>query len=195
MPSTALSDWSSKRSTGLNNLQSVHATFTGGRQGRQWATEKLNHSLILSLAAEFQGFARDLHDEAIGCILAQVTTDTDTLRLLRANFEHNRFVDSGNANAGNLGNDFARLGIGLWGDIKTAYPKRGPQWNDALTRLNAARNAIAHNNRAQLLTAVGQQPLTLRSAKRWRSSLNGLTAAMDKVVGAYLKNLTGVDPW
>lgn len=195
MPSAALLDWSTSRATGLDNLQNVHSTFTGRRQGRQWATEQLNHSLILRLAGEFQGFSRDLHDEAVTCIVDHVSTDADTLRLLRANFERNRFVDSGNANPGNLGTDFGRLGLTLWGDIRALYPTRGPQWNDALTRLNAARNAIAHNNRTQLLEAGRQQPLTLRSARRWRGSLNGLTAAMDKVVGAYLKNLTGKDPW
>jgi hypothetical protein len=195
MPSIALLDWTSGRADGLDNLHQIHSTLTGGRKGRQWATAQLNQALITRLAAEFQGFARDLHDEAITCILNHVASDADSAQILRANFEHGRFVDSGNANAGNLGNDFGRLGMSLWGEIKTAYPVRGPRWNTSLTRLNAARNAIAHNNPTQIALVSREQPLTLRTATQWRSALNGLASAMDKVVGAYLKTLTGNAPW
>jgi hypothetical protein len=196
MSSIALKDWKSTRLSGLDNLETVHTTITGGAQGRQWATEQLNQSLIVRLAAEFQGFSRDLHSEVFNLMLDnQVSTDAGTLIILRANFMHARFVDSGNANPGNLGNDYARLGIALKDELKSKYPSRQPQWYSSLDRLNRARNAIAHSNAAQLAKCRDEQPLTLRSAKRWRSSLNGLAVAMDAVVGAYLKDLYGKDPW
>jgi hypothetical protein len=63
MTSVALQAWRSTRANRLDRLQSAHTAIGGSGPGRRWLTEELNHALILRLAAEFQGFARELHDE------------------------------------------------------------------------------------------------------------------------------------
>ncbi len=195
MSSAALQDWQSVRSQGLDSLMAVHSTVTGGRQGRQWATEQLNHAVILRLASEFQGFSRDLHNEAITFILdVGVTANPAIETILRANLEFGRKLDQGNSNRSTLGNDFVRLGLPIVQEIKASSAINRRRL-DGLDRLNNARNAIAHNNPTQLAEVRVVQPLTMRSAKAWRRNLNGLTAAMDRHVGAYLKDLTGQQPW
>lgn len=195
MSSVALHDWKSFRSRGLDNLMSVHSTVTGGRQGRQWATEQLNHAVILRLASEFQGFSRDLHAEAVTFILdVGVTAGPAIAQILRANLEFGRKLDQGNANGGNLGSDFFRIGLPIVQEVKRVSTANKVRL-EGLERLNAARNAIAHNNPTQLAEVASVQPLTMRSAKSWRGNLNGLADAMDRCVGSYLRDLTGQQPW
>ncbi|MBE0011675.1 hypothetical protein DXT87_18160 [Arthrobacter sp. AET 35A] len=173
----------------------VHSTVTGGKQGRQWATEQLNHATILRLASEFQGFSRDLHNEALTFILdTGVTANSAIEGVLRANLEFGRKLDRGNANKSNLGNDFVRLGLPIVEEIKASSAMNANRL-EGLDRLNDARNAIAHNNPIQLATVIAVQPLTMRSAKKWRGQLNGLAVSMDRHVGAYLEDVTKKKPW
>ena len=65
MTSLALNRWIVDRSAALGRLERVHGTMTGGLSGRPCDVTELNHALFLRLAAEVQGFCRDLHDEAI----------------------------------------------------------------------------------------------------------------------------------
>jgi hypothetical protein len=64
MTSVALNAWRSTRAGRLDRLRSAHTAIGGSGRGRRWVTEELNHALVLRLAAEFQGFARDLHEES-----------------------------------------------------------------------------------------------------------------------------------
>ena len=196
MPSEALHEWKTGRTTGLDNLVSLHGLMTHGKPGRQWLTEELNHALITRLSAEFQGFCRDLHDEAIEALLTETTVPSDAIRqVFRARIENGRDLDSKNAQPGSLGNDFARLGMTLWDDLYECYPFKGKRWNAQLTRLNDARNAIAHNSPEKLLAAAAQQPLTLGSYRKWKTMLNEMSYGLDKVTGSYLKKVTGVESW
>lgn len=196
MSSRALQEWRTSRATGLDNLVSIHGLMTNGKPGRQWLTEELNHALITRLSAEFQGFCRDLHDEAIDALVTEKTVQSDAIRqVFRSRIESGRDLDSKNAQPGSLGNDFARLGMTLWDDLYDCYPHKGKRWNAQLTRLNDARNAIAHNSPHKLLAVAAQQPLTLGSYRRWKTMLNEMSYGLDKVTGSYLKKLTGVRPW
>jgi hypothetical protein len=56
--------WASARTDRIKRLRAAHQTLGGTGPGRRWVTDELNHALILRLASEFQGFARDLHDES-----------------------------------------------------------------------------------------------------------------------------------
>ena len=80
MPSAALSDWKSHRATRLDRLLAAHRTVRVANSGRRWITEELNHSLILRLAAEFQGFARQLHDETSEVLVAALAPDDPAAR-------------------------------------------------------------------------------------------------------------------
>lgn len=196
MSSNALADWRGPRSSGLDALVQAHLAVTGGVRGRPAFTKELNHALIARLASQLQGFSRDLHDEVIDCLLTGATVPDAAIRqVFRTRLEDGRFVDKGNANPGNLGTDFLRLGITLWPDIYAAYPFKGPHWNKELDWLNLARNGIAHNDVVKITAARGVHPLTLATFKRVRGVLGQFCAGMDVVVGTYLKAVTGVTPW
>jgi hypothetical protein len=64
----------------------------------------------------------------------------------------NRQLDNGNAHPGSLGADFSLLGMALWDALKTAHP-RATAWNNDLSALNEARNAIAHAEEGRLVSS------------------------------------------
>lgn len=196
MTSAALVDWSTTRATRLDNLLAAHRALGGGTPGRKWLTVEINHSLIVRLASEFQGFCRDLHDEAIAAVLREkFPYDYAMGPLVRALLENSRKLDSGNASWGNVGADFARLGISLKDELSERYPRKYPKWVTKLDRLNDARNAIAHDDRTRLADCIAVQPLTLSTFHSWRSALTEVASGLDAVVGAYLKDLNGRRPW
>ncbi|WP_142928057.1 hypothetical protein [Mycobacterium marinum] len=196
MPSDALIRWQDERSAVLDSLEAIHEQVTGKRRGRQTATEHLNLALFVRLAAEFQGYCRDLHDDA-AIVIADSLADEYAARIpvLLSALVRGRKLDVGNAGPGNIGNDFANLGMSLWPDVCERYRAWGPKWNQVLERLNKVRNAIAHSDAAALDEVKRLQPLTLATFRRWRGSLNTAASGFDKVVAAYLSYLTGAAPW
>ncbi|MFD3706634.1 hypothetical protein ACFWUP_26150 [Nocardia sp. NPDC058658] len=190
--SRALDRWNQSRRGSLDSLESVHSTVTGGRRGRQYATEQLNLALFVSLAAEFQGYCRDLHDDAAFAFTDRIGSESDRWTdVVRSALVRGRKLDQGNAHPSSLGSDFQILGLDLWRRVHVAYPNRGKKWNESLTALNIARNAIAHRNDAQLAAVKAAQPLNLASFRRWRRSLDGAATGFDNVVGAYLTETIG----
>lgn len=177
-------------------METIHATVTKGRRGRQWLTTELNHALIARLASEFQGFCRDLHNEAIAAFVTRESVPGPVFRqVFRSRLEDRRELDTKNATPSSLGSDFLRFGMALWPEVRTAYPAQGALWSARLEALNYARNAIAHNDVHKLTIAASIQPLTLSSYRKWRRALNLLALALDNVVGSYLKQMTGTQPW
>ncbi|QMU70262.1 hypothetical protein [Streptacidiphilus sp. P02-A3a] len=149
------------------------------------------------MAAEFQGFARALHDESCDFLSDHAIVNNPALKnIFRSNLAHSRQLDRGNANPGGIGGDFARLGLQIWPTLKLAS-KKGAQWNAALDELNIARNAIAHDDQAGFLKLPpSRYPITLAVVKSWRSSLDGLARSMDTIVGDYLTAISGgQQPW
>ncbi|MGW1346958.1 hypothetical protein ACWCOV_38305 [Kribbella sp. NPDC002412] len=197
MASAALGRWQTERSAALDNLVAAHSAVSGGSPGRKWLTVEVNHALIVRLAAEFQGYCRDLHDEAIDAFLnSKLSSEAQTATVVRALLTTGRKLDIGNANWGNIGSDFAKFGVSVATELKAAYPRRYRGWTGKLDRLILARNAIAHQNPADLAEASALQPLTLATFRNWRSALNGVAIGLDRVVGTYLKDLDGtVAPW
>jgi hypothetical protein len=197
MPSRALRAWQVERSSRLDRLLSAHAAVGGTGPGRRWATAELNHALVLRLASEFQGFARELHDEAVTALTTFVAGGrADLAESLGAPYVVARQLERGNAHPASLGHDFGLFGIYLWDELATAYPARTPTWRARLVALNHARNALAHDNTDKLArVTVAGWPMTLRSVRRWRKSLDGLTTAMDHVTRRRLVRLTGTVPW
>jgi hypothetical protein len=111
--SAALSEWKTDRAVRLNRLVAAHRTVRG--VNRRWITDELNHSLILRLASEFQGFARALHEEASQAVVAAlIPNDPDRQDALLAAFLTGRRLSSGNAEPEALRRDFGRFGLSLW---------------------------------------------------------------------------------
>jgi hypothetical protein len=189
--------WAAARADRIKRLRAAHEAFGGTGPGRRWVTDELNHALILRLASEFQGFARDLHNES-GLFVARSLApgDQQLQRSLRLPYSLNRKLNQGNADPGTLGNDFSLFGIELWPELQARYPSHAKGWNQKLSALNTARNGIVHDDSAKIARVQGDGwPLTLRSVDRWKSSLDGLTRGMDSVVGGQLKLKYGTSPW
>lgn len=198
MASLALARWSADRTAALDRLERVHTAMTGGLAGRPRDVTELNHALFLRLAAEIQGFCRDLHDETTDAICTPVQVPSTDLRdAFRARLVTGRKLDQGNAGPSNIGSDWALLGMTLWPDLGAAYPgaRGSSDWNARLDWLNNARNGIAHNDPAKIVAAHAVHPLTLNTFRVMRRRLDRFATAADRVTGAYLLRATGVAPW
>ncbi|MCG8916716.1 hypothetical protein L6E12_13035 [Actinokineospora sp. PR83] len=161
--------------------------------------DELAHVVLLRLAAEFQGFCRDLHNECIDVIFGEFAAPNRRLELLvsNQNMRYGRRLDTGNATKDGIGSDFLRLGLRMWVVLESALRDQVQEWLLTVHLLNAARNAIAHNVDAKLdqLRQDGHS-LSLSTALRWRSSLDALAVGMDTVCNAHLRFLLPeVTPW
>jgi hypothetical protein len=195
--SIALSDWRRIRAERLDRLLDAHIAVGGSRAGRRWATEELNHAILLRLTSEFQGFCRDLHDEAAdACARTYAPADPGLQLVAKIPYVRTRRLNRGNAEPGCLDQDFELFGMKLWPRLAERYPTKGDDWRRKLQLLNTARNGIAHDDADKLaqVTAAGWS-LNLADIRRWRAALDGLAAGMDHVVRRYLHELLKVAPW
>lgn len=198
MVSKALHRWSTDRADALNRMERVHAAVTGGLRGRPRDITELNHSLFLRLAGEVQGFCRDLHDESIDAICTPVQVPSQDLRnAFRTVLVTGRKLGTGNAGPGNIGSDWAKLGMKVWPDLDAAYPAAdgSADWNARLEWLNGARNGIAHDDTVKIAAAHTAHALTLRTFRTMRRRITRFATALDEVTGAYLTAATGTTPW
>lgn len=196
MPSFALRDWSDKRAKALDSLDDVHGKVTGRRVGRQYATKHYNLTMYVALAAEFQGFCRDLHDETASALVTFLPAAAGPLAPIYLNaLTRSRALDRANAQPKSLGSDFQTLGIALWSELATANPKQKKRWHDSLDHLNEIRNAVAHSNEDNLRKLHETEPLTVKQWRRKRATLNRLAAAMDVLAYEHVQDLTGEAPW
>ena len=198
MPSDAIERWLSERAEALDSLVSVHAKVTGRRVGRKYDTKHLNRALFVALSAEFQGFSRDLHEGAavhIANSLQALPSNARVVPVVLDALVKGRRLDRGNADFSALVTDFSTLGMNLGDELRRRYPARTAGWERTIRALNSARNGVAHSDVRKLTTADRDHGLTLATFRRWRSSLSGAAHAMDQVVGAYLMDLTGTQPW
>jgi hypothetical protein len=189
-PSPALQKWRIDRAVALDSLVAVHGKVVDGKPGRQYATEHLNQALFIALASEFQGYCRDLHDIAVFAATDGLAASGDPRMVwARAALIRNRKLSVGNANSAALGNDFKFFGMNFWDSIKTMHPSKRDAWREFLDTMIETRNAIVHRDDTKL--AAIAEPLTLRTFKKWRATLNSVTSGIDKVVDAYLQNTIG----
>lgn len=197
MASAALSTWRVARARRLDELLGAHERVGGAERGRRTRTEQINWALVLRLAAEFQGFARDLHGEGVGTFAEWAANGNPGLeRTVRTSLTVGLKLDRGNAEPGSLGDAFGRLGVDWWPTLANR-DERTPLRQQQLERLNRARNAIAHARLDELdiLRSEGYPP-TLATVRSWRSALSGLATTMDNVLAVHLSNLFGRNtPW
>jgi hypothetical protein len=192
MASTALTKWRTVRAIRLDRLEVTHTSVNA-----RTLSDGLNRALILQLAAEFQGFARDLHADAASALVASLApASASRQEVLIVPYERNRRLARGNASPASLGDDFMLFGMSLWDDLLRRHPTRGRQWRDRLALLNEMRNGLAHADDLKVAKVVALGwPLTLRSARRWRATMDGLATGMDRVVWEYLSRNFGIAPW
>jgi len=157
----------------------------------------LNEALLLRLAAEFQGFARDLHEQACDTFASWIAPSNPTVQqVVRKQLVHGRELERGNAHPGSIGSDFGRFGFDVWPALDKRDPHT-PRHNLTLTLLNDARNGIAHADEAKLLKLRAEGfPLVLGTYRRWRRDLDDLTANLDDEIAAQLGRLfQRQSPW
>jgi hypothetical protein len=193
MASQALTTWRRTGLARLAELESVHTTLTGPGSGRRWGTTQLNRALFIALAAQFQRYARDLHDEAIEVHLSVATAHQRlTLRDL---FVQGRRLQRGNPRSSALGSDFDRVGI----ELVPALRANGPattQRLEALETLLDFRNAVGHGDDTAVvrLEKSGRIASTKSSYLRYRSALIALANTIDQTVADQLGELLAIGP-
>lgn len=195
--SDALTEWRRSRAKRLDELFEAHRRVGGSGAGRRTETEQINWALVLRLAGEYQGFVRDLHDEAVATFSVWAARgNSDLERTLRTLLTLGRKLDRGNARPEAIGEDFGRFGIGWWPALRTR-DKRTEKRQSQLEQLNRARNAIAHARLDELTVLRNEgSPITLATIRVWRDSLNGLAVTMDGVLAERLGVLFGrPTPW
>jgi hypothetical protein len=193
MPSIALQNWSTGRAAALDEIEHAHRSVGGTGPGRRYLTQHINQAYAVLLSSEFQGFCRDLHDECTGYLVAPVASAV-LLATYRSNLLFGRKLDTGNANAGNIGADFNRFGIAFWPAVDADSPRSAAR-RLALEALNRWRNAIAHSAFTPDMYKGRHPSLHLVEVQEWRKACDGLARSFDNVLRAHLHSATGVAPW
>jgi hypothetical protein len=180
MPSRALTTWCKERSGRLEDLLHAHQSVDEPARGRRRRAAALNEALLLRLAAEFQGFARDLHNQACDIFAAWIAPSNPAAQqVVRNQLVHGRELGRGNAHPGSIGNDFGRLGFDVWPEL-SVRDRRTKRHNRSLGLLNEARNGLAHADEAKLIALRAEGfPLILDTYRRWRRDLDRLAANLD----------------
>lgn len=112
-------------------------------QSARWAVDDLDQALALRVTSEFQGFARELHDDAVSLIAEAVAPgDRHRQLLLGLPYQAARRLDRGNADGRALSQDFKLFGLTLWSDPEQGDPSRAAEWKAAVE----ARNGLAHDD-------------------------------------------------
>lgn len=192
--SKALGEWRTTRQGHLDELEQAHVAVGGNLPGRRWLTGQVNAAYIIAIAAQFQGFCRDLHTEGSFAVAGMVPTHLEAL--VASALTSTRNLDRGNALPGKIAEDFRRLSIDLW----PAVYARHPSWQSRRDRLEVLmiwRNALAHD--APISTGnqqkiAGTRP-TKAYARQWRNNVNLLATAFDAVVARELRGTLGQRPW
>lgn len=191
MPSNSLQRWRQARRIQLDEIVQAHRAVGGTGRGRRYATEQVNHAYAVLLSSHFQGFCRDLHTECVDHIVQKVPAPLQNV--VRGEFVRDRKLDRGNPNPGNIGADFARLGLPIWDKVK-AIDRRNDARKQLLDELNNWRNAIGHQD-FDPAKLGGRTTLRLQDVDGWRRACDQLTRAFDQVIRAHLKALMGSPPW
>jgi hypothetical protein len=193
--SQALSQWRSVALGRLSELEAVHAHVVAGRGGKGAGTRQLNRSLFVALVAQFQGYCRALHDEAVDVHLA--AAGPRQRPVLQALLTQGRQLHTQNPRRAALGSDFGRLGFDFIGVVKAVGPSTRRRL-DMLEVLVDYRNAIGHGDEANIGVIEGRAPIrsTMRSYVQNRRSIDALVGTIDAVVALELSTTLEMSrPW
>ncbi len=191
MPSNSLQRWRQERRIQLDEIVQAHRAVGGIGRGRRYATEQVNHAYAVLLSSQFQGFCRDLHTECVDHIVQKVPAPLQNV--VRGEFVRDRKLNRGNPNPGNIGADFARLGLPIWDKVR-AFDRRNDARRKLLDELNNWRNAIGHQD-FDPAKLGGRTALRLQDVNGWRRACDQLVRAFDTVIRAHWKALMGSPPW
>lgn len=194
--SPPLARWLAARRRTLDALAAVHAL------ARREAARAVAQAYVLRVVAEFQGFARELHDLGADQLVLMADPPVASQPAFLLATTARRALDRGNADLEALTRDFTRLGLA---GLRRLIVAANPQWagtrdrpgdRAAFADLLALRNALAHGNEREvdLLRARGVED-TLAWARARLPALDRLARALDLVLWQYLAEIYGRDPW
>ncbi len=192
MPSSSRRRWLDERGATLDHFERAFTAARTSGPGSRAVAQQLVQSYVLALSAQFQGFCRDLHLEAVQQLVSLIPV-APLAAVLRDDLILGRRLNAGNPNPGNLGADFGRLGLDLWGAL-TNHDNRAATDRRALESLNAWRNAIAHQD-LDPRRLGWQTSLSVVTARRWRTTCDRLSRALDSIVRTHLVWLGVQAPW
>lgn len=192
VPSKSLRLWQTVRARELDEIEAAHKAVGGHARGRRYATQQINHAYAVLLSSQFQAYCRDLHSEAVDCLVS-AASPVALKNVLQARLTADRKLDHGNPNPGNLGSDFARLGLVLWSEVEARGP-RNTRRKERLQELNDWRNAIAHMD-FDPAKLGGRKALRLSDVQAFRTACQGLARSFDGVLRDHLKRMVGSWPW
>lgn len=188
--SPPLQTWHSARADKIDELVAAHHTVSSAGSGPQYSTKQLTHQLFVALAAQFQGYCRELHELAILAFADGLAPPGDPrLVSVRSLYVRNQRLSTGNASWDNLCSDFKLFQMSFFKELKAMYPTEAEDWKSLIEKLNDTRNAVAHSDETKLVGLP--DPVTLQTFLTWRSTLTSVVSGIDRVVEAYLQNTIG----
>jgi hypothetical protein len=192
MPSRAFAIWQVEARGALNEIEAAHRAVGGSGRGRRRAAQQINQAYVVLLSSQFQRFCRDLHDDCSRHFVQQPAL-LPYEPILHPRFVVGRKLDAANPNPSNIGSDFARLGVEFWVEVRR-LDSRNSARQSALESLNRWRNAIAHQD-FRNPELRGRSSIRLREVRGWRRACEQLAMDMERVMYAYLLQITGAAPW
>lgn len=176
----ALGAWKTERTDRLDEL-SRKVAGDGG------ATPAQVGVLYVALAAEFQGYCRDLHQECIDDLLDQMAVLPSRLRAAVALIlESGRVLDRQNATAVTIAREFKKLDISPWASVQLRNADRYRGWRETLDLVTSVRNATAHSKKGEFEKFVDGNALDRGRWEDRRNQLEQLVVALHEVTAAHL---------
>ena len=192
MSSTSYEQWTTDRADALDEMDAAHTAVGGRQRGRRYATQQINRSYAVLLAAQFQGFCRDLHSESVDYLVNSLSPTAMQL-IVRNELLRNRQLDRGNAQPASLGTDFGRLRVDFWTQV-TLHNAANSDRKAKLVELNDWRNAIVHQDFSPTKLG-GEATLRLSRVQQWRRDCGYLAQSFDEVMRRHVGAVTWMLPW
>lgn len=161
---------------------------------RPAAVEQLRRMLVVALAAEWQGFARDLFYDGVEAVTATIARHEiePVAEMIWMSLTRRRRLDRGNADQSALSEDFRQIGLyELWSRLDERTTD-GRELRGVLTDVMNARNAVAHGSESQM-NVLEREGVTIDvgAVRRWHDSLDRLAAMLDIIVTDHVDTLVG----
>ncbi len=178
MVSQALQEWHGVRGDTLAALDAQCGVVAAAAPPDAVLEDALIRGYVVLLAAQFQGFCRDLYSECVSAVVATVPLAMQTLVQRQCNSRCE--LAGANARYESIRADFERFNLSL----TTAFDTHSPAaagWVTTLGHMNAWRNTVAHGNP---VAPPHGGPLSLASVRMWRAACDNLAGALEVVVVA-----------
>ena len=186
MPSAAFNNWQTVRMPRLAQIDGQCAAVAALTPPNPDLLDESLRGYVMLLSSHFQGFCRTLYSECSQICAA--TVPVDFRATVQAQFTAALQLGKQNPSLKTIRDDFERFGFTL-----TFRAIHAPQITD-LDHLNRWRNIAAHQ-----LMPPSSPPLPvalmLTDIRKWRTSCDGLAAALDDIMQKELLRIFGVAPW